>query len=167
MKTWNDIYQSWKSYQTKKVEVTDYNSELHDALPWFHKRKKYMVTLDDNAKNDTAKALAVGHVSSNDEIYAAFALYATLKEFSHYDSKRAKQLNEVVRSALLVLDGRGVMYWHSNSKKVLPFVNSQELLDSTERVNGISWDEYIRISSEIWKELSEEWVVLRFPNNWA
>jgi hypothetical protein len=167
MRTWSDIYNSWKSYQVHKIEVTDYNPQLHDALYWFHKRKRYMVSYGANAKNDTAKCLAFGRINSTDEIYAAFALYATLREFRHHNSKRSKQLMEVVSDALLTLDGRGATYWHSNSKKVIPYVDSMKLLDSTQNVNEMSWDKYIRNSSEIWNELSEEWVVIRLPEGWA
>lgn len=167
MRTWSDIYTNWKSYEVKQIDVIDYNPELHDALPWFHKKKKSIVYLGDNAKNDTAKSLARGCVNSNDEIYAAFALYATLKEYPHSDKRRAKQLNEVVSNALSTLDGAALYYWHSKSKHVLPFVKSLNLLSTSNYYSNMRWDEYIRISSMIWKELAEEWVVLRFPDRWG
>lgn len=166
MKLWKDIFEYWQTFEVKQIEVVDFNPEVHDALYWFHKRKKLGVYLNQNPKNDTAKHLTKGRIKASDEVYAAFAIYATLKEFSHYDKTREVQLQEVVRDALFELDDRKWDYWAGQAKHVLPGCEGSDAVESLLRRKGLSRKEYVALSAQLWKHMAEEWVTLKFPSNY-
>lgn len=169
MRCWEDIFNYWQTFEVEQIEVMDFNPDVHDALRWFHKGKRLAVYLNDNPKNDTAQHLANGRVNASDEIYAAFAIYSTLKMFPYYDKKRAVQLVDVVRPALFKLDNRQVYedYWASQAKNVLPGTLGDDKVDQLLMPKGLSRREYVALSAQLWKNLADEWIVLRFPPNWS
>lgn len=167
MRSWKDVYSYWQTFEVHQIEVQDYNSKLHDALPWSHRRKRLAVYLNENPKNDTAKHLTMGKVKASDEIYAAFALYATLRQFPYYNKARVVQLEEVTRNALFQFDRRQGDYWANHAKNVLPSIDTNQNLFNQLNQKGLAWNEYICLSAQLWKQLADEWLVLKFPPDWG
>ncbi|WP_047514038.1 hypothetical protein [Methylophilus sp. Q8] len=167
MKTWEDIFSYWQTFEVKQIEVMDFNPEVHDALRWFHKKKRLAVYLNDNPKNGTAQHLAIGHVKASEEIYAAYAIYATLRKFPYYDKTRSVQLVDVVRPALFKLDNRKLHedYWVAQSKNVLPGTEAGEKIVWELMHEKLSRKEYVALSAQLWKHLADEWVTLKFPSS--
>lgn len=164
VKTWNDVYKHWSSHNINQIEVLDFDSSKHYPLHWLNKKNQYIkVYLHENPKNVTAKYLVGDRFNQNPEIYAAFALHATLKGYPFFRFNRVSQIDYVVGDAFRQFRGTQYELWHSNAKDVLPYVNSLNELGELTRDKDANWKDYIDKTAQIWNELASDWVVLKYP----
>jgi len=163
LSSWNAVLDVWKEFKVPFVEVRKFDTKLHyPSLCWVYKVNKpgYIIHTS-NPQNDTAWQLVKGIVIQNEEVFTAFAIHAYLIHADHRSDYITREvLSILVRDKLAKVDSPHYGYWHSNAKRVLPYVDIGP--NYWEKIE--SWRDWVEKAARYWIAIANQLAVVRIPN---
>ncbi|MEM9777123.1 MAG: hypothetical protein AAF902_21265 [Chloroflexota bacterium] len=157
VKTWDEIYSDWQTANVPDIKQIPFDINLYPyALPWYNKEGQYQADTN-NPQKRTAFHLINYLQDKPKELIAAYKILAATK---HYDCLFF--LSKVLIDVFNKYDENVYGWWNGNAKYLLPTTK----LDYDFRVIEYSESipEAIELSIQKWRELHNEWQLIRLPN---
>lgn len=160
--TWNEVFNRWVTKDVPNVKVVKFNNALHNSeVPWFEhspspgSRLRPDITLAAGPVATTAQHLINGKVTRTPEVYAAFAIHATMKMVN----RCPYMIGNVVADRLAELDLWPSHYWRGNAVNVLPLDPPYRMVE-----RNPDWTKFIDAAAIVWAEIATHFHVVRIPS---
>jgi hypothetical protein len=160
--TWKEIYDYWMSKGVPQVEVVPFDPATHDVnVYWFEmhlpcdERRGLFYHLQAAPRAETAHALARTVSKGGPGLYAAFALYTTLRQLDEWTP-----LRDTVQDHLELIAPGLRHSWHTNTKEVLPCSVERERIFRKNR----DWHLRVDLAARVWSGLAIQFQVVGKPD---
>lgn len=163
MNSWAEIYNYWQASSVPKIEIISFDvAEHHSQYPWFNKLEDSQYYDSSNPIRDTAYHLCASLKDKDDELIAAFKIFAFARDAGFLFAVR--EFTDVVFQKF----DENRNWWNWNAKYLIPDTKNFRYLPSTIydlRKKDVPADVIVKGAVEKWKDLSEEWCIIELPKH--
>lgn len=156
MKQWDNIWGLWQELKVPSIQTKEFIIGGHTVnSPWFSIKEKEQIYFDRPVRS-TAYHIAVHLKGKEEELIAAYKLYAYITYFDFYSF-----LDDPIEFGMKKYNEKLDGWWHPNARIVLPDY-SERFVDYDAREKD--WKRIVTDAAETWRQLAKEWEIIIIPN---